>query len=146
MNYRQATMNEWETIYNISKKNSNLLGPVLPPEIRQHISQASCLVCTINNDIAGFCLYTVLKKDMTKLTINVICVDEAYRGLHIASNMVKQIQKLYNRDIKTTCIKDSPSELFWSSIAKKVEELPGKKRPICRYLIKSNRRKLINGI
>ena len=29
MNYRQATMNEWETIYNISKKNSKLLGPVL---------------------------------------------------------------------------------------------------------------------
>lgn len=49
---------------------------------------------------------------MTKLTINVICVDEAYRGQHIASNMVKQIQKLYNRDIKTTCVKDSPSELF----------------------------------
>ena len=37
MNYRQATMNEWETIYNISKKNTKLLGPVLPPEIRQHI-------------------------------------------------------------------------------------------------------------
>ena len=146
MNYRQATMNEWETIYNISKKNTKLLGPVLPPEIRQHISQSSCLVCTINNDIAGFCLYTVLKKDMTKLTINVICVDEAYRGLHIASNMVKQIQKLYNRDIRTTCIKDSSSELFWASIAKKIDESPGKKRPICRYLIRCNRRKLINGI
>lgn len=66
--------------------------------------------------------------------------------MHIASDMVKQIQKLYNRDIKTTCVKDSSSELFWSSIAKKVEELPDKKRPICRYLIKANRRKLINGI
>lgn len=146
MNYRQATMNEWETIYNISKKNTKLLGPVLPPEIREHISKSSCLICELNNEIVGFCLYTVLKRDSTRLTINVICVDEKSRGLHIASNMVKYIQKCYNRDIRTTCIKDSSSELFWASIAKKIDESPGKKRPICRYLIRCNRRNLINGI
>ena len=146
MNLRQAQMNEWEFIYNIAKKNGKLLGPVLPPEIRDHISKSSCLICELNNEIVGFCLYTVLKRDSTRLTINVICVDEKSRGLHIASNMVKYIQKCYNRDIRTTCIKDSSSELFWASIAKKIDESPGKKRPICRYLIKANRRKLINGI
>ena len=119
MNLRQAQMNEWEFIYNIAKKNGKLLGPVLPPEIRDHISKSSCLICELNNEIVGFCLYTVLKRDSTRLTINVICVDEKSRGLHIASNMVKYIQKCYNRDIRTTCIKDSSSELFWASIAKK---------------------------
>lgn len=67
MNYRQATMNEWETIYNISKKNTKLLGPVLPPEIRQHISQSSCLVCIINNDIAGFLFIYSFKKRYNKI-------------------------------------------------------------------------------
>ena len=146
MNLRQAQMNEWEFIYNIAKKNGKLLGPVLPPEIREHISKSSCLICELNNEIVGFCLYTVLKRDSTRLTMNVICLDEKSRGLHIASNMVKYIQKCCNRDIRTTCIKDSSSELFWASIAKKIDESPGKKRPICRYLIRCNRRKLINGI
>jgi ribosomal protein S18 acetylase RimI-like enzyme len=148
MNLRQAEMKEWESIYNIAKKNGKLLGPVFPPEIRDHISDSSCLICELDNEIVGFCLYTVLKRDPTRLTIQVICVDEKSRGLHIASNMVKYIQNKYKRDIRTTCVKDSSSELFWASIGKKVEELPGKKRPICRYLISgnSNRRKLIDGI
>ena len=146
MNLRQAQMNEWEFIYSIAKKNGKLLGPVLPPEIRENISKSSCLICELNNEIVGFCLYTVLKRDSTRLTINVICVDDKSRGLHINTNMVKYIQKCYNRDIRTTCIKDSSSELFWASIAKKIDESPGKKRPICKYLIRCNRRKLINGI
>lgn len=139
-------MNDWEDIYNLSKKNGKLLGPVLPPEIRNHISKDSCIVCEVDNEFSGFVLYTVLKRDPTKLTVNVICVSENSRGKHIASNMVKYLQKTYNRDIKTTCIKDSSSELFWASIAEKIEELPGKKRPICRYLIRTKRRNLLDGI
>lgn len=139
-------MNDWEHIYDLSKKNGKLLGPVLPPEIRDHISKNSCIICEVDNEFVAFVLYTVLKRDSTKLTVDVICVNENNRGKHIASSMVKYLQKTYNRDIKTTCIKDSSSELFWSSIAEKIEELLGKKRAICRYLIRANRRNLFNGI
>ena len=139
-------MDDWKIIYNLAKKNSKLLGPVLPPEIRDRINKDSCIVCETDDGFAGFVLYTVLKRDSTKLTVNVICVSEKSRGQHIGCNMVKYLQKMYNRDIKTTCIKDSSSELFWSSIAEKIEEFPGKRRPICRYLIKAERRNLFNGI
>ena len=52
------------------------------------------------------------------------------------------LKNTYKRDIKATCIKDSDSEKFWSKIAIKYEESPGKKRPICRYIIYNNTIKL----
>ena len=142
---RYAKEGDFESIYQLSKKNSDLLGFVMPIEIRQHIRRLECIVDEDNNFIKGFVLFHLLKNN-SYLSIYTICVDENNRGQHIASNMVNFIQKKYNRDIRTTCIKDSSSELFWASIAKKIDESPGKKRPICRYLIRCNRRKLINGI
>ena len=74
MKMRQALMCEWEQVYNIAKKNGKLLGPVLPPEIRDHISKESCLVMVDGDEVVAFCLYTVLKKVPNLLTVNVICV------------------------------------------------------------------------
>ena len=56
--------------------------------------------------------------------------------------MINFLKITYKRDIKATCVKDSDSEKFWSKIAIKYEELPGKKRPICIYIIYNNTIKL----
>lgn len=140
---RLAKMEDWESVYNISKKNGKLLGPVLPPEIRNHISKDECLVVQYEGEIIAFCLFTLLKKTPNLLTVNVICVKDDFRGKGLAKGMLNKLAE-YGRDIKATCVKDSSSEAFWSSVGEKVEELPGKKRPICRYVIynKSIRKKL----
>ena len=134
MQLRQAKLDEWEQIYKLGGKNSKLLGPSNPAEIRDAIAKESLLVVSHEDKIVAFCLYNILKKsDM--ITVSQICVDDNYRGNKLASKMLDHILDTYKRNIKTTCVEDSTAELFWSKVAEKYEELPGKKRPICRYRI-----------
>lgn len=143
MNIRRATDNDFDYIYNLSSKNSNLLGFVHPMEIRSSISAGKIIISEQDDKPAGFCIFNPLKKDYTLLTVQIICVDPEYRGQGIASSMVNYLRNTYKRTIKTTCVKDSASEQFWSKIAIKHSEEPGKKRPICRYIIPYERKGLL---
>ena len=113
MQLRQAKLDEWEQIYKLGGKNSKLLGPSNPAEIRDAIANESLLVVSHEDKIVAFCLYNVLKRsDM--ITVSQICVDDNYRGNKLASKMLDHILDTYKRNIKTTCVKDSTAELFWS--------------------------------
>lgn len=142
VNIRYAIENDFDYIYKLSSKNSNLLGFVHPMEIREAIKNNKIVVSTIDDNLCGFCIFNPLKKTPTLLTVQVICVDTEYRGNGIAKSIISFLKEKYGRDIKATCIKDSDSEKFWSKIARKYEELPGNKRAICRYIIETNKNKL----
>lgn len=133
---RYAIETDFDNIYKLSSKNSNLLGFVHPMEIREAIKNNKIIISEENNIFQGFCLFNPLKKVTTLLTVQVICVDNNFRGNKLGTKMIEYLKEKYKRDIKATCVKDSDSEKFWSKIAIKYEELPGKKRPICRYIIK----------
>lgn len=133
INYAKET--DFDYIYKLSSKNSNLLGFVHPMEIRESIKNNKIIVALSDNELCGFCIFNPLKKIPNLLTVQVICVDSNFRGNHIASNLINFLKSTYKRDIKATCVKDSDSEKFWSKIAVKYDESPGKKRPICRYMI-----------
>ena len=141
MNIKYATESDFDFIYKLASRNSNLLGFVHPMEIRQAIKNNKIILSEIDNRLCGFCIFNPLKK-YAQLTVQVICVDTEYRGNNIATCMVMFLKDTYKRDIKATCIKDSDSEKFWSKIAIKYEESPGKKRPICRYILYNNTIKL----
>ena len=137
-----ANSDDFDYIYKLSSKNSKLLGFTHPMEIRQAITNNKLIISKYDGIICGFCLFNPLKKQSNLLTVQVICVDENFRGNNIGKSMIKFLQKTYHRDIKATCVKDSTSELFWKNVGEKYEEAPGKKRPICRYIISNNSTKL----
>ena len=139
---KYANDSDFDYIYKLSNINSDLLGYIHPIEIRDAISENKLIIALYDNNIVGFCIFNPLKKRPNLLTIFSICVDLKYRGNKIATQMIQFIKDMYKRDIKATCVKDSDSEKFWSKIAIKYEELPGKKRPICRYIIYNNTIKL----
>lgn len=139
---KYANDSDFDYIYKLSNINSDLLGYIHPIEIRDAISENKLIIALYDNNIVGFCIFNPLKKHPNLLTIFSICVDLKYRGNKIATQMIQFIKDTYKRDIKATCVKDSDSEKFWSKIAIKYEELPGKKRPICRYIIYNNTIKL----
>ena len=60
---RYAKEGDFESIYQLSKKNSDLLGFVMPIEIRQHIRRLECIVDEDNNFIKGFVLFHLLKNN-----------------------------------------------------------------------------------
>lgn len=129
-------MNDFEAIYSIAKKNSELLGPINPMEIREGIVDKRVIVLyTTDISVKGFCLFRVLKR-RSELVVHQICVSSEYRGEKLASCMLQYLKQKYGRDIKTTCIKDSSAEAFWSRVAIKYAESPGKKRELSKYIIK----------
>ena len=130
-----AKETDFDYIYKLLSKNSKLLGFVHPMEIREAIKNNKIIVTLLDNQLCGFCIFNPLKKISNLLTIQVICVDSNFRGKHIASDMINFLKDKYKRDIRATCVKDSDSEKFWSKVAIKYDESPGKKRPICRYMI-----------
>lgn len=138
LNIKYAVEDDFDFIYKLSSKNSKLLGFVHPTEIREAIKNNKLIVSTKSNELCGFCIFNPLKKIPNLLTVQVICVDLEYRGNGIGKQMIEFLKTTYGRDIKATCVKDSDSEKFWFKIAKKYEENPGKKRPICRYIIEVN--------
>lgn len=142
INIRYAVENDFDFIYKLSSKNSKLLGFVHPMEIREAIKNSKIIISEYNNELSGFCIFNPLKKNINLLTVQVICVDDNYRNNGIAKSLINFLKVTYNRDIKATCVKDSDSEKFWSKIAKKYEELPGNKRPICRYIIEISQNRL----
>ena len=132
---RSAVMDDFDTIYTMSKKNTKLLGPIMPPEIRSAIVNNNCLLYISNdNTIAGFVLFRRLKRTL-ETTVQIICVDEKFRGNGIGKCLISYLLDLYKVPIKATCVKDTSSEKFWNSIGIKYEEQPGKVRPICRYRV-----------
>lgn len=129
-------MDDFEAIYSIAKKNSELLGPINPIEIRIGIVDKRVIISyTTDIPVKGFCLFTILKR-RPELTVNQICVSSEYRSEKLASCMLQYLKQKYGRDIKTTCIKDSSAEAFWSRVATKYAESPGKKRELSKYIIK----------
>lgn len=139
---KYAIESDFDFIYKLSGKNSNLLGFVHPMEIREAIKNEKIIIAYYDNIRCGFCIFNLLKRLSNQLTVSVICVDDIYRGNHIATKMITFLMKTYNRNIKAICIKDSDSEKFWQRIAKKYEELLGNKRPICKYIIYNDSNKL----
>lgn len=139
---RYAIENDFDFIYKLSSKNTKLLGFVHPMEIRESIKNNKIIISEEDNILQGFCIFNPLKKLSNLLTVQVICVQTEFRGNGIGHKLLNYLKETYNRDIKATCVKDSDSEKFWSKVAEKYEELPGKKRPICRYIIKNNNNKL----
>ena len=131
---RNAIPDDFDAIYTLCKKNGKLLGPVMPPEIRTAIANEQCLVFVDNGQVIAFVLFRRLKR-LPECTVQVICVNSDYRGAGIGKQLIKYLLELYKVPIKATCIKDSTSEQFWSSVGTKYEELPGKVRPICRYKV-----------
>ena len=132
---RSAVMDDFDTIYTMSKKNTKLLGPVMPPEIRTAIADNNCLLyISDDNTVGDFVLFRRLKRT-PETTVQIICVDENFRGKGIGKSLIKYILDLYKVPIKATCVKDTSSEKFWSSVGIKYEESPGKVRPICRYRV-----------
>ena len=127
MDIKYATESDFDFIYKLASRNSNLLGFVHPMEIREAIKNNKIIVSVKANKLCGFCIFNPLKKNANLLTVQVICVDPDYRGNGIGSKIIEFLKETYNRDIKATCVKDSDSEKFWSKVAKKYEELPGKK-------------------
>lgn len=139
---KYACEDNFDFIYQLSSKNSKLLGFVHPMEIREAIKNKKVIISIIDNKLCGFCIFNPLKKVSNLLTVQVICIVDEFRGNGIAKEMLNFLKNTYKRDIKATCVKDSDSEKFWSKVAKKYEELPGKKRPICRYMIEISQNKL----
>lgn len=132
---KYANDSDFDYIYKLSSKNSKLLGFTHPMEIREAIKNKKLIISLLDDERCGFCIFNPLKKIPNLLTVQVICVDPNFRGNGIGKAMIEFLKTTYKRDIKATCVKDSDSEKFWSKIAIKYEELPGKKRPICRYII-----------
>ena len=139
---KYAVEDNFDFIYKLSSKNSNLLGFVHPMEIREAIKNSKIIIAEYDNQVCGFCIFNPLKKNPNLLTVQVICIVDEFRGKGIAREMINFLKITYKRDIKATCVKDSDSEKFWSKVAKKYEELPGKKRPICRYIIEISQNRL----
>ena len=139
---KYAVEDNFDFIYKLSSKNSNLLGFVHPMEIREAIKNSKIIIAEYDNQVCGFCIFNPLKKNPNLLTVQVICIVDEFRGKGIAKSIISFLKEKYGRDIKATCIKDSDSEKFWSKIARKYEELPGNKRAICRYIIETNKNKL----
>ena len=138
---RYATESDFDYIYELSSKNSDLLGYVHPMEIRTSIAAEKTIVPIVDGNIAGFCMINLptTKKAESKLTVQIICVDPEYRGKGLARKMLDFLVKTYQRHIFTTCVKGTSSDAFWSKVAVKYDEDPGKKRAICRYKIEIKR-------
>lgn len=139
---RYALETDFDYIYKLSGKNSNLLGFIHPMEIREAIKNKKIIIACDDEKSCGFCIFNPLKTNSNLLTVQAICVDTEYRGKGIGKNIINFLIDTYGRNIKATCVKDSDSEKFWSKIACKYEELPGKKRPICRYIIEIQKNRL----
>ena len=132
-----ANESDFDYVYKLSSKNSKLLGFVHPMEIRDAISKQKIIISKLDGEVCGFCIFNPLKKNPSMLTVQIICVDDNFRGNGIGKAIIEFLKKTYRRNIKATCVKDTTSELFWQKVAKKYEELPGKQRPICRYIIEN---------
>lgn len=135
---RKAIDDDFDFIYQLSSKNTDLLGFTHPMEIRQAISDHKCIIAEVDGKQAGFCLFNPLKKVPNMITVQVMCVDPNFRGQGIGTNMVRFLQNTFNRHIKCTCVKDSTAEIFWSRLGEKYEESAGKKRAICKYIIRTD--------
>lgn len=111
-----AKDDDFDWIYKLHGKNTNLLGAPYPAAIREDIKKERII---INEDKNAFCQFTPMNRNPYS-TVHIICVSEEARGKHIASKFLEFIMDAYDSDIQAVCIKDSLSEKFWSSKGKKV--------------------------
>ena len=58
---KDAVEDNFDFIYKLSSKNSNLLGFVHPMEIREAIKNSKIIIAEYDNQVCGFCIFNPLK-------------------------------------------------------------------------------------
>lgn len=135
MNIQYATIDDFEDVYSLYNNCSKLIGPAVPHAIKERIANKECLI--VRNDagaLMGACNFHVLRKE-ERTSIYEVAVWKEHRRLGVAKNLVYYIRDAYKRPVVAKCIKDSPSELFWSTIGVKLREEEGRKQPVSVYQV-----------
>lgn len=131
---RIAEASDFDNIYALYNKESDLVGPVMPLSIRERISERECVVAEEDGIFLGVCNYHLLKRE-EKLTVYEIAVCREARGKGVAKTIINHLLETYKRPITAKCIKDSPSEKFWSSIGTFLRSEAGRKQVLSIYVV-----------
>lgn len=131
---RLAETTDFDNIYALYNKESDLVGPVMPLSIRERISERECVVAEEDGVFVGVCNYHLLKRE-EKLTVYEIAVCREARGKGVAKTIINYLLDTYKRPITAKCITGSPSEKFWSSIGTFLKHDAGRKQMLSIYVV-----------
>lgn len=125
---------DFDIIYKIYGKNTDLLGPPFPAAIREALLKNEVLKVIDNNVLVGFCNFHKLKDD-SQVTVYEICVDESARGKGYGKEMVQYLYDKFKIPIVAKCVKDSTAEAFWKKVGILKRYEKGKKRELAVYQV-----------
>lgn len=140
---------DFDLIYQIYGKNTDLLGRPFPAALREQINKNEMLkVIDEDNELIGFCNFHRLVID-NRITVYEICVTDKARGKGAGKAMINFLLETYKVPIRAKCVKDSTAELFWSKVGKLIRNEQGKKRELAVYQVGDDikhptKKKLIN--
>ena len=138
-----AKESDFDKIYALFGKNTDLLGRPFPAAIREALKLNKVLIVRgeEQDSCFGFCNFNVLKREF-RITVYEIAVDEAARGHGLGRRMVEFLEEKYKRPIQAKCVKGSPAELFWERVAELINYEKGKKRELSVFLTKKYRKEI----
>lgn len=125
---------DFDIIYKIYGKNTDLLGPPFPAAIREALLKNEILKVVENDTLVGFCNFHKLKDD-SQVTVYEICVDDTARGKGYGRLMINFLYEKYKTPIVAKCVKSSTAEVFWSKVGKLLRYEAGKKRELAVYQV-----------
>lgn len=125
---------DFDAIYKIYGKNTDLLGPPFPAAIREALLKNEILKVMENDILVGFCNFHKLKDD-SQVTVYEICVHEIARGKGYGRQMINHLYDKFKIPIVAKCVKDSTAEIFWSKVGKLLRYEAGKKRELAVYQV-----------
>lgn len=128
----ENTEEEFDWIYKLHGKNTDLLGAPYPAAIRQDLYKKR-IITTI--DRLGFCQFTPPNRNQYT-TVHIICVKDEGRGKHLASIMVDYLCDRYKVPVQAVCEAGTLSEKFWSSRGVKIGDKKSRKgTPLSIYRV-----------
>lgn len=107
---------DFEFVYKLHGKNSDLLGPCMPASLKESFRNNEVIIA---EDNLGFCEFHVCKRDK-HVTVYHICTTEHARGKGVAKSFLNFLMDTYKMPIQAVCITNSASEKFWSKVAVKI--------------------------
>ena len=83
---KHAVAEDFDEIYALYGRNTDLLGPPFPAEIRLKIQEGEILIAVEDGNFLGFCNYHQMG---LHTTVYEICVNELARGKGVGRQMVQ---------------------------------------------------------
>lgn len=117
-NIRKANLEDYKSIVKLYNKNSKSLGRYFKSDIIEKINNEIFYLYVENDEVIGFCSYD-LKKRKKYIEITYLCVNENYRNRHIATKLIKQIQKdtyELKMDYYAECLEGLENNNFYDKI------------------------------